>query len=102
MWRARSWVGESTVACCKGGPLSQFSVDAAEVTASARRFDTVIDVRSPSEFAEDHLPGALNWTLLDDEQRRIVGTLYKQVSALEARKVGAAMVARNIADHIER
>ena len=75
---------------------------AAEVAADARRFDTVIDVRSPAEFAEDHLPGALNWPVLDDEQRRVVGTLYKQVSALEARKVGAAMVARNIAGHLER
>ncbi|MGL6109417.1 MAG: tRNA 2-selenouridine(34) synthase MnmH [Rubrivivax sp.] len=78
------------------------SVVAAEVAAGSRRFDTVIDVRSPAEFAEDHLPGALNWPVLDDEQRRIVGTLYKQVSALEARKVGAAMVARNIAEHLER
>ncbi len=66
------------------------------------RFDNIIDVRSPAEFAEDHLPGALNWPVLDNEQRRIVGTLYKQVSALEARKVGAAMVARNIAAHVER
>ena len=59
-------------------------------------------MRSPAEFAEDHLPGAVNWPVLDDEQRRIVGTLYKQVSPLQARKVGAAMVARNIADHLER
>jgi tRNA 2-selenouridine synthase len=78
------------------------SVGAAELAANARRFDTIIDVRSPAEFAEDHLPGALNWPVLDDEQRRIVGTLYKQASALEARKLGAAMVARNIAGHLER
>jgi tRNA 2-selenouridine synthase len=78
------------------------SVAAAQVAAGTARFDSVIDVRSPAEFAEDHLPGALNWPVLDDEQRRVVGTLYKQVSALEARKVGAAMVARNIAGHLER
>jgi tRNA 2-selenouridine synthase len=65
-------------------------------------YDTVIDVRSPSEFAEDHLPGAVNWPVLDDDQRRLVGTLYKQVSPLEARKVGAALVARNVAEHLER
>jgi len=65
-------------------------------------FDSVIDVRSPAEFAEDHLPGALNWPVLDDEQRRQVGTLYVRDSPLLARKVGAAMVARNIAAHIER
>jgi [protein-PII] uridylyltransferase len=61
-------------------------------------FDAWIDARSaPAEFAEDHLPGAVNWPVLDDEQRRVVGTLYVQVSALEARKLGAALAARNIA-----
>jgi tRNA 2-selenouridine synthase len=65
-------------------------------------FDCVIDARSPAEFAEDHLPGAVNWPVLDDEQRREVGTLYKQVSPLEARKLGAVLVARNIAQHLER
>lgn len=64
-------------------------------------WDAVIDARSPSEFAEDHLPGALNWPVLDDEERRIVGTTYKQVSALEARKIGAAMVGRRIAGHLD-
>ena len=66
------------------------------------QFDLIIDARSPAEFALDHLPGAVNWPVLDDEQRRIVGTLYKQTSALEARKLGAAMAARNIADHLDR
>jgi tRNA 2-selenouridine synthase len=78
------------------------AVSAAEVAADPGRFDALIDVRSPAEFAEDHLPGAVNWPVLDDEQRRTVGTMYKQVSPLQARKVGAAMVARNIADHVER
>lgn len=72
-----------------------------EWLADPARFDAVIDARSPSEFAEDRLPGALNWPVLDDEERRIVGTLYKQVSALEARKVGAAMVGRRVAGHLE-
>jgi tRNA 2-selenouridine synthase len=78
------------------------SVSAAEATSPTARYDQLIDVRSPAEFAEDHLPGALNWPVLDDEQRRVVGTLYKQVSPLQARKVGAALVARNIADHLDR
>lgn len=82
--------------------MSPVIVGATEVAASPMRFDSTIDVRSPAEFAEDHLPGALNWPVLDDEQRRIVGTLYKQVSTLQARKVGAAMVARNIAGHLEQ
>jgi tRNA 2-selenouridine synthase len=65
-------------------------------------FDTVIDARSEAEFEEDHLPGASNWPTLNNEERRSIGTLYKQVSAFEARKLGAAIAARNIAAHIER
>ena len=63
-------------------------------------FDAIIDVRSPAEFAEDHIPGAINCPVLDDEQRIVVGTLYKQVSPFEARKVGAALVSENIARHL--
>jgi len=64
-------------------------------------FDAIIDVRSPSEFAEDHIPGAINCPVLDDQQRATVGTLYKQSSAFEAKKLGAAMVSRNISQHID-
>jgi len=63
-------------------------------------FDTVIDVRSPSEYAEDHVPGAINLPVLSDAERAEVGTMYKQISAFDARKHGAALVARNAADHI--
>ena len=65
------------------------------------QFDTIIDVRSPGEFAEDHIPGAINCPVLDDAQRIQVGTLYKTVSAFEAKKLGAALVAKNIAQHLE-
>jgi len=65
-------------------------------------FDTIIDARSPAEFAEDHIPGAINCPVLDNEQRIVVGTLYKQSSPFDARKVGAVLVARNVANHIER
>ncbi len=64
-------------------------------------FDTVIDVRSPAEFALDHLPGAINLPVLDDDERAKVGTIYVQDSAFKARKIGAALVARNAARHIE-
>ncbi len=64
-------------------------------------FDAVIDVRSPSEFALDHLPGAINLPVLDDAQRAAVGTEYVQGSKFLARRTGAAMVARNIAAHLE-
>lgn len=70
-------------------------------TAEIGQFDTIIDVRSPAEFAEDHIPGAINLPVLDNEERARIGTLYKQVSPFEAKKQGAALVARNIARHIE-
>jgi tRNA 2-selenouridine synthase len=65
------------------------------------KFDAIIDVRSPSEFAEDHIPGAVSAPVLDDAERAQVGTLYKQISAFEAKKLGAALLARNAAQHIQ-
>jgi tRNA 2-selenouridine synthase len=64
-------------------------------------FDAIIDARSESEFALDHLPGAINCPVLDDAQRILVGTTYKQVGAFDAKKLGAPLVAKNIAHYIE-
>ena len=66
-----------------------------------RSYDSIIDCRSPSEYAEDHIPGAVSAPVLDDAERASVGTLYKQVSPFEAKKLGAALVAKNVARHIE-
>ena len=77
-------------------------ITATQAIARLDSFGNIVDVRSPGEFAEDRLPGALNWPVLDDEERRLVGTEYKQVSPFEARKRGAALVAKNIAAHIAR
>jgi tRNA 2-selenouridine synthase len=63
-------------------------------------FDEVIDVRTPLEFAEDHIPGALNAPVLSNEERVIIGTMYKD-SPFEATRIGAAMVSRNIAAHLD-
>lgn len=68
---------------------------------AAHGFDDIIDVRAPAEFAEDHLPGAISLPVLDDDERARVGTIYKQVSPFTARKLGAALVARNAARHLE-
>lgn len=68
---------------------------------SAAGFDEIIDVRSPSEWAEDRLPGAINLPVLDDAERARVGTIYVQESHFLARKIGAALVARNAARHLE-
>lgn len=73
----------------------------AATVADLTRFDEVIDVRSPGEFAEDHAPGAINLPVLDDDERARVGTLYKQVSPFAAKKTGAALIAHNIARHLD-
>ncbi|MFT7724440.1 MAG: tRNA 2-selenouridine(34) synthase MnmH [Roseateles sp.] len=73
-----------------------YTLGIADALATLDRFDAVLDVRSPAEFAEDHLPGAENWPVLDDDERRVVGTLYAQ-DPLGARRLGAALVARNVA-----
>jgi tRNA 2-selenouridine synthase len=68
---------------------------------AAHGFDDIIDVRAPAEFAEDHLPGAISLPVLDDEERARVGTIYKQVSPFTARKIGAALVAKNASVHLQ-
>jgi len=78
------------------------SISCAEAVAQLAAFDTVIDVRSPAEFAVDHLPGAINCPVLDDDERARVGTMHKVDSAFAAKRYGAALVARNIARHLER
>ncbi len=82
--------------------MATHPITAAQAMARLHEFDAVIDARSESEFAEDRLPGAVNWPTLNDAQRAQVGTQYKQVSAFDARKQGAVLAARNIAAHIER
>lgn len=68
---------------------------------SFQAYDEIIDVRSPAEFAEDHIPGALNFPVLDNEERRKIGIIYKQISPFEARKIGASLIAKNISQYLE-
>jgi tRNA 2-selenouridine synthase len=81
--------------------VSLATLGAAEAMPRLASFQALIDTRSPAEYAEDHLPGAVNWPVLDDDERRAVGTEYVQVSAFDARKRGAAMVARRIGELLE-
>ena len=60
-----------------------------------------VDVRTPSEFVEDHIPGAENHPVLDDAERARIGTMYAKVSSFAAKRAGAALVARNIAAMLE-
>ncbi|MGA1519935.1 MAG: tRNA 2-selenouridine(34) synthase MnmH, partial [Burkholderiaceae bacterium] len=81
-------------------PIEQ--VEPAQALALPLRYHALIDARSPAEFALDALPGAINWPSLTNAEREQVGTLYVQVGAFEAKKLGAALVARNIAVHLEQ
>jgi len=76
--------------------------DARATIADLAGCDEIIDVRSPAEFADDHIPGAISCPVLDDAQRAQVGTIYKQVSPFEAKKIGAALVSENIARHLRQ
>jgi tRNA 2-selenouridine synthase len=82
--------------------MSVLLIPAADAIARLSEFGAVIDARSENEFAEDRLPGAVNWPSLNNEERKLVGTIYTQVNPFEAKKRGAALVAANIARHIER
>ncbi|WP_412563363.1 tRNA 2-selenouridine(34) synthase MnmH [Thalassobius sp. MITS945101] len=68
---------------------------------AALGFDDIIDVRAPAEYAEDHLPDAISLPVFSDAERAKVGTIYVQDDPFKARKVGAALVARNAAKHLE-
>jgi tRNA 2-selenouridine synthase len=72
-----------------------------EISQAFGNFDDILDVRSPAEYADDHLPGAISLPVLSDEERAFVGTLYAQVSSFEAKKQGSALIARNIARHLD-
>jgi tRNA 2-selenouridine synthase len=69
--------------------------------AARQGYDAIIDVRSPAEFAEDHVPGAINLPVLDNKERAEIGTMFVQHSKFLARRSGAAYVARNIANHLQ-
>jgi len=78
-------------------PVHSVAMDPSVLTS----FDALIDARSPSEFADDHLPGARSLPVLDDAERARIGTIYKQDSPFAAKRLGAALVARNLARHLE-
>jgi tRNA 2-selenouridine synthase len=82
--------------------VSLHPLPARDALQQLAQFSAVIDARTEDEFALDHLPGAINWPSLRNAERIEVGTIYKQVSAFEAKKLGAGLVAANIAQHIAR
>ena len=82
--------------------MSDIQAVAAADAAALAGFDAIIDVRSPSEFAEDHVPGAISLPVLDERpERPMVGTILSRTLRFRARRIGAAIVARNVARHLE-
>ena len=56
--------------------------------------EDIIDVRSPSEYRLDHIPGSINLPVLDDDERKLIGWTYKNVSSFKAKRIGASLVSK--------
>lgn len=93
-------MAEATDHHVKKARLTTARLTSTVTVAQLDQFDEIIDVRSEDEFAEDHIPGAVNYPVLNNAERAQVGTIYKQVSSFDAKKIGAAMVSANIARHL--
>ena len=70
-----------------------------DLPISLADFPDIIDVRSPSEYEEDHIPGAINLPVLTDKERHEVGLLHTQ-SPYEARRLGATLITANVHRHL--
>ena len=81
--------------------MSVHSISAEAALQQLDAFDAIIDARSEAEYQLDHLPQALNWPTLNNQERIAVGTRYK-ANAFEAKKLGASVAAGNIAKHIQQ
>ncbi len=93
---------DAATGAAKAGPGGAIQVrDTRIPVAALAGYPDRLDVRSPAEFAHDHIPGAQSHPVLDDEQRARIGTLHAQASAFAAKRAGAALVARNIAAMLE-
>ena len=80
--------------------LHSKAMDIYSVLEKPDQFSEIVDVRSPGEFQDDHIPGAINLPVLSDEERSLVGTLYKQDS-FEGKKLGAELICKNISKMFE-
>ncbi len=89
-------MAEAVEACQENTTL----VDAATIVGSSSQ--PYIDVRSPSEYQAGHIPGAYNVPLFSDEERAVVGTLYKQVGRQAALDKGLEFVGPKIASLVKQ
>ncbi len=71
-----------------------------EAFLSSRREVLLLDVRTPAEYAQGHIPGAVNFPLFSNEERAEVGTLYKQQSPRAALERGLELAGPKMADFV--
>lgn len=62
----------------------------------------MLDVRCPAEYAHAHIPGAISFSLFSDQERAIVGTLYKQTGRQEAVKAGLEIFGPKMLSFVEQ
>ncbi len=80
-------------------PPSKY-ISAQEIENFKKHDYRIIDVRSPAEFEEDHIPGSENFPVLDNSEGALVGTLYKQ-DTFSAKQLGAKLITKNISIILE-
>lgn len=73
-----------------------------EVDEFLRQTDIMLDVRTPSEFLQGHIPGAVSFPLFSDEERKRVGTVYKQKGKEDAVKLGLSLVGPHLLSFVEK
>lgn len=78
------------------------SIDISTFLAHQQQGEPVIDVRSPGEFMEGHIPGAINIPLFSNEERAEIGTLYKQQGQQEAIERGLEIVGPKMAGFVRQ
>ncbi|WP_321368993.1 tRNA 2-selenouridine(34) synthase MnmH [uncultured Desulfuromusa sp.] len=80
----------------------QETIELEKALEQRRNGALIIDVRTPAEFAESTIPGAMNVPIFSNEERVQIGTLFKQKGKMAARKLGVEIVAPKIPALLER
>ena len=68
----------------------------------SKKFTEIIDVRSPNEYSEDHIPNSINLPVLNNDERELIGSIYKNESPFKAKKLGASLISKNISTYIKK
>jgi tRNA 2-selenouridine synthase len=66
-----------------------------------KEFDYILDARSPREYSESHIPGSVNFYVLNNEQHAYIGNIYKNISKFQAKKEGVGFMLENISKQLK-